>query len=607
MKTTLTIQKILSNIILFNILIYIFINSTAANYEWNTDIFSTLTIPDSSITTRKFALNLTRADLAPDGYTRSVWTSNGQYPGPILQVNKGDRIILNVTNNLVDPTAIHWHGIFQISTNWYDGVAGQTQCPIPNGYSFVYNFSTGDQTGTYWWHSHYLSQYIDGLRGPLIIHDPDDPYLKDYDYEYVITLSDWYHSPSSVLLPLRLAPGYRGRNPIVDSGLISGRGQYNCSAAPSDAECNSDSPQPIYKVVKGKKYRLRVINTSAQSYFWFSIDSHQMTLIEVEGINIQSNKISKLPVHVGQRYSVIISADQEVDNYYIRATILPCEPPPNTTDTIDTETINYNSSVNYNVTGILRYDGASESSLPTSQEWNDEFATNLASCRDLNDSYLIPLTSSTPPNATDTFVFNVTVRPDNTDNITKGFINNSSFVPDLSSPSLNQILSGEDPSAFATSLNSYIYDTEDGCVQITVINTNRVDHPFHLHGHVFWLIGNGTGILGEIDETTFNLENPPVRDTIVVQPQGYSVIRYKINNPGVWAFHCHIEWHLDMGMSAQLIELRKEFQNLTLPEDAKALCTEYQNSEKRSVPGLAGDSYGLLLRGKRRNIGRWAI
>ncbi|CAG8857519.1 42863_t:CDS:2, partial [Gigaspora margarita] len=88
---------------------------------------------------------------------------------------------------------IHWHGIFQLGSSWYDGVGGQTQCAIPPGVSFIYNYTVGDQVGTYWWHSHYLAQYVDGIRGPLIINDPDDPYLGQYDYEYVLTLEDWYH------------------------------------------------------------------------------------------------------------------------------------------------------------------------------------------------------------------------------------------------------------------------------------------------------------------------------------------------------------------------------------------------------------------------------
>jgi FtsP/CotA-like multicopper oxidase with cupredoxin domain len=56
---------------------------------------------------------------------RNVWTSNGQYPGPMIQANKGDQILVYVINNLDDNVTIHWHGIFQKGTTYYDGVAGQ--------------------------------------------------------------------------------------------------------------------------------------------------------------------------------------------------------------------------------------------------------------------------------------------------------------------------------------------------------------------------------------------------------------------------------------------------------------------------------------------------
>ena len=98
------------------------------------------------------------------------------------------------------------------------------------------------------------------MRGAFIIHDPDDPYLKDYDEEYVVAVSDWYHDTASFLLPIRLAPGYKGFNPIPDSGLISGKGRYNCSAAPEGSKCDSDAPLAVYKFEKGKKYRLRLIS-----------------------------------------------------------------------------------------------------------------------------------------------------------------------------------------------------------------------------------------------------------------------------------------------------------------------------------------------------------
>lgn len=77
----------------------------------------------------------------------------------------------------------HWHGIFQRESNWADGTAYISQCPIRQQQAFEHRFSVAGQSGTYWYHSHYSTQYCDGLRGPLVIYDPDDPlaYLYDVD------------------------------------------------------------------------------------------------------------------------------------------------------------------------------------------------------------------------------------------------------------------------------------------------------------------------------------------------------------------------------------------------------------------------------------------
>ncbi|KIO00644.1 laccase [Pisolithus tinctorius Marx 270] len=126
--------------------------------------------------------------IAPDGFPRSTVLAGGTFPGPLIQAQKGDEFLLNVTNLLNDTsmditTSIHWHGIFQHQSNWADGTAWITQCPIqPNG-SFLYRFTVPDQAGTYWYHSHLSAQYCDGLRGPLVIYDPDDPLADMYDVD----------------------------------------------------------------------------------------------------------------------------------------------------------------------------------------------------------------------------------------------------------------------------------------------------------------------------------------------------------------------------------------------------------------------------------------
>ncbi|CAB4404746.1 unnamed protein product, partial [Rhizophagus irregularis] len=147
--------------------------------------------------------------MSPDGFERPVWSVNGQHPGPLIQANKGDRLVLNVTNNFDDPATVHWHGMFQHGTNWYDGVPGQTQLQTESTWYLLVSL-------------YFFAQYVDGLRGSLVVHDPDDPYLNQYDFEYLVVLSDWHHNTTGVLLPLQDAPGYSGLRPIPDSPLISG-------------------------------------------------------------------------------------------------------------------------------------------------------------------------------------------------------------------------------------------------------------------------------------------------------------------------------------------------------------------------------------------------
>jgi hypothetical protein len=84
----------------------------------------------------------------PDGVYKPMMTINGQFPGPLIEANDGDTIVVDVLNLAVNATAIHWHGIFQNGSAWMDGTAGVTQCPIAPGKSFQYKFAVNDQAGT---------------------------------------------------------------------------------------------------------------------------------------------------------------------------------------------------------------------------------------------------------------------------------------------------------------------------------------------------------------------------------------------------------------------------------------------------------------------------
>lgn len=166
-------------------------NSICTHILVNCSIFFALSLAE----TRFYDFNIGWVHRNPDGrHERRVIAVNDQWPLPIIEAIAGDRIILKAHNNLGDrPTSLHFHGIFQNGTTHMDGAIGTSQCAIPPGDSMTYDFVV-DQPGTYWYHSHETAQYPDGLRGALLIHDPNNPYSHLYDEEILLTLSDWYHS-----------------------------------------------------------------------------------------------------------------------------------------------------------------------------------------------------------------------------------------------------------------------------------------------------------------------------------------------------------------------------------------------------------------------------
>ena len=165
-------------------------------------------------TTALVGLNPTLARAAPDGFIEfraaegvapllgegappaSVWAYNGTVPGPTLRATRGDKVRVRLTNELVQPTSIHWHGI-RID-NAMDGVAGLTQDPIEPGASFDYEFTVPD-AGTFWYHSHNRSweQVERGLYGALIV-DEAEP-IFDAAHDVTLVLDDWRVGPSGRL------------------------------------------------------------------------------------------------------------------------------------------------------------------------------------------------------------------------------------------------------------------------------------------------------------------------------------------------------------------------------------------------------------------------
>ncbi|VDB95718.1 unnamed protein product [Peniophora sp. CBMAI 1063] len=471
-------------------------------------------------TTVSTALNIVNREVNLDGYTKSATLVNGTFPGPIISLNKGDRLEVNVTKGLTQSngldlvTTVHWHGIDQLRSNWADGVASVTQCPIIPGNSFVYNFTVPDQAGTFFYHSHYGGQMCDGLKGALIVRDPNDPlqYLYDVDDDStVLSLSDWYHFPSQKMSGV----------PEFDSVLINGIGRY--------VDGPTDNALAVVNVKAGTRYRFRLISMSCLPNFVFSVDKHTLTIIEADGNSVIPHDVSSLQIFAGQRYSFVLNANQPKDNYWIRAA------PNSATNNSTGDGLN---------SAILNYEGVDVA---------DPSSLNTALNNRLVETDLHPLEASIVPDA------DLVIDLDFNFNTTSGLFtaNNVSFSMENSMPTLLQILSGNQRAEDLLPSGSIYSLPRNQTIELRMparsgIEAKSGPHPLHLHGHSFWVVQSA----GNATENTID---PIMRDVVasaVDANDSTSVvkIRFRTDNPGPWIFHCHIDWHLANGFGVVFAE-----------------------------------------------------
>lgn len=192
-----------------------------------------------------------------NGVERVIMTVNQKLPGPEINVCKGDRIIVDVANHMAGQgLTIHWHGLHQKETPWYDGVPMVTQCPINMGNTFRYIF-TASEPGTLVYHAHSGLHRSNGLVGKLIVRESKDPHANLYDYdlaEHSILLLDWNN-----VLAEDFEPGQRSRFTVADSILINGLGNY---LNPKTGEYTF-APIAAFYVQRSKKHRFRFANAGS--------------------------------------------------------------------------------------------------------------------------------------------------------------------------------------------------------------------------------------------------------------------------------------------------------------------------------------------------------
>ncbi|EXJ62675.1 hypothetical protein A1O7_03113 [Cladophialophora yegresii CBS 114405] len=519
-----------------------------------------------------FDWRVTKAFRSPDGVRKEVYVINDQFPGPTVEARSGDQIIVNVTNLLHDEgLAIHWHGLRMNDANDMDGAVGLTQAPIQTGESFLYNFTIGhDEFGTFWYHGHEKTQRDDGLYGGFIVHRPveqsDEKEVYDYAQEVLLLVGDWYHRPSTEVLSWYMNSRSFGNEPVPDSLLINGHGNFDCDmAVPArPVQCIPPAARddlPSLRFDHSHSYRLRLVNTGSLTGFSLKIDAASLYPFQVDGGNSidMAGAQSIGIVYPGERVDAILllhssnsrrelTIDMDDENFkYPNPALTPMQTFP--------------------ITPSFNDGGGTKSLPPTLDYYNLQAA--VFSSGSLDEVMEEPLKF---------VIYTTTMKLAKHHNIPMGFINHTSWSPQAE-PLISLPRTQYDRNQLAPHIALCQKENETAAcnewVEVVINNLDDGGHPFHLHGHSFYVVSvfpppitwssekppftpGGSGMYNYNPFTTtsavspagsYNLANPVMKDTVFVPQRGYAVIRFRANNKGIWMMHCHVGWHLGSGMA----------------------------------------------------------
>lgn len=471
-----------------------------------------------------------------------VITINGKFPGPLINVTTNDFVHVNVYNDLDEPLLFTWNGIQQRLNSWQDGVSG-TNCPILPGTNWTYVFQTKDQIGTFFYFPSINFQKAAGGHGAIRINNRvviSVPFPKP-EAEYDLLIGDWYYDSYKLI---RSVIGdsevlYHG---VPDTILMNGKGPYG---GPFSISYES------FNVTKGKTYRFRISNVGTTFSLNFRIQNHSMVIVETEGSYTNQITVDSLDVHVGQSYSVLVTADQDEADYYMVAT---------------PKMFRVNDLSSLPGIGVLHYSNSVSQVSGPLPAGPDPFDWNFTVTQARSIRWNLT-TGAARPNPQGTFnVSNVTLAQTFVLQNSIGEIEGSAryVVNNVSYYTLNTPLKLADYfrngsgvyqlGAFPTrSVNedaaygiSVVPGIHKGWLEIVFKNNLDVMDSWHLDGFGFYVVAFGLGDWDEGARAGYNLYDPVVRSTTQVYPGGWTAVYAFLDNPGMWNLRSqHLQnWYL---------------------------------------------------------------
>lgn len=519
---------------------------------------------------RDWRLTIGRHRTTIDGKTVDAPCVNNTVPGPILRWKEGDTVTLAVTNTLDEPTSIHWHGIrlpFDM-----DGVPGLSFAGIEPGQTFTYRFPVR-QSGTYWYHSHSGGQEAQGLSGAIVI-DPAGADPNACDRDYVVFMTEWTDvAPADIVSNLKMQDDYYifrqrsvaslPRQSRKGGGLLPALGNrlmwsHMRMAATDIADVsgviysytlNGLAPQNNWTGIfrPGERVRLRFINGCAMSFLDVRIPGLEMKIVAADGNDVEPVPVDEFRIGVAETYDVIVEprehkaytlfVQSEDRTGHARGTLAPAygmtAPVPPMDPRPVRDMVDMGEGMPMKGMGQPMPNAAPSAEKPQPIEIDDPGPPALS----VENQHVAP------------HPINRTGSPGDGLEHTGRRVLNYRMLRATKPGTDSRPPSREIVLHLTGNMYRYIWGfngrkfSESGAIRlrrnerirIVLINDTMMEHPIHLHG--LWSeLENGQG------------DFRPYKHTIISQPGSRTSYLVTADAPGYWAYHCHLLYHMELGM-----------------------------------------------------------
>ena len=543
----------------------------------------------------EYDVYIDRTRLAFGGKTGSAVTMNGSVPGPLLRFTEGDEAVIRVHNRLDEDTSIHWHGL--ILPNAMDGVPHVNFPGIGARSTFEYRFPIR-QYGTYWCHSHSAFQEQLGHYAPLVI-DPAGPDPAPFDREMIVVLSDWtFENPHDVLANLKKRANYYNyqRNTVAslirDGGSLSDQLDWErMRMDPSDISditgatytflMNGQAPDPGWfgQFRPGERVRIRFVNASAGTFYDVRIPGLPMDVVQVSGQHVQPVTVEEFRIGIAETYDIIVApgdraytlfAESMDRSGYARGTLAPragmTAPVPEMRErpslTMMDMGMDHGAMGGMDHGSMDMSGGAAAGGAAASTDHSAHGAAQAAPEAAMAGMDHSGMDMATP-GVDQTGLRAPGALPEPTMHGPDGHGLANAMAPmetrsRLHEPGVGLGDDGPEPrrapdreielhltgnmERYMWGINGKTYAEEPLIpmvygerLRLTMVNDTMMNHPMHLHG--MWMeLENGQG------------QYIPRVHTVVVKPAERVSLLVEVDALGPWAFHCHVLYHMELGM-----------------------------------------------------------